>query len=466
MEIRWLDWIASPLLMHAASVVGVVLALVLVSRVLRSPREPAATAAWLAVIILLPLVGVPLYLMFGDRKLRQQLTRKRPIDLPDRERKLQHPVHDMLVSLGIPAASSGNQTKFHDSGEKAWEGLLELLETASSSIDIAIFILADDEVGRALLARLEGKAAEGVNVRLLLDGVGSFKLPSRRLQRLRQLGGRVAWFIPVLHRPMRGKTNLRNHRKIVIVDGQRVWSGGRNLGREYLAESCGEDCWIDLSFSQQGPCTVVYRSIFEADWAFAARESWPPVPALPEDTSNELGRIQVVPSGPDVAGDPLHAALLVACYEARYRICLVTPYFVPDRSLQEALQLAALRGVRVDMVLPERSNHRLADVARSRYLRELAAAGANIWLLPSAMVHAKALVIDKKLGLAGSANLDLRSLFLNFEVVSLFYSETEIRWLEQWMEDLIRQSRLSQPLAVGKGRELIEGIVELLAYQL
>ena len=187
---------------------------------------------------------------------------------------------------------------------------------------------------------------------------------------------------------------------------------------------------------------------------------------MPEDTSNGSGRIQIVPSGPDVAGDPLHAALLVACYEARYRICLVTPYFVPDRSLQEALQLAALRGVRVDLVLPEKSNHRLADVARNRYLRELAAAGANIWLLPRTMVHAKALVIDKKLGLAGSANLDLRSLFLNCEVVSLFYSEAEICWLQQWMEDLIRRSRLRQPLAVGKGRELIEGLVELLAYQL
>ena len=466
MEARWLDWISLPLLLHVASVVGVLLALVLVSRVLRSPREPAATAAWLAVIILLPLVGVPLYLMFGERKLGQQLAGKRLIDLPGADRQLGLPVHDLLVRLGIPAASQGNRSEFHADGEVAWRRLLELLESARSEIDIAIFILGDDEVGRALLACLQRKAAEGVQVRLLLDGVGSFKLPKRTFKGLQQAGGRIAWFIPVLHRPMRGKTNLRNHRKIVIADGQRVWTGGRNLAREYLAESCDEDCWIDLSFTHEGAAAGVYRAIFEADWSYATNEPLRPLPETMEETGRDGGCIQVVPSGPDVDGDPLHAALLVACYEARQRICLVTPYYVPDRGLQEALQLAALRGVQVDLLLPERSNHRLADVARRRYLRELSAAGVRIRLLPGVMVHAKALVIDDALGLAGSSNLDLRSLFLNCEVVSLFYSEAEIRWLQQWMEDLIQQSRLHQPSAAGKGRELIEGIVELLAYQL
>ncbi len=454
------------LLLHGASVVGVLLALVLVSRILRGPREPAATLAWLVVILFVPIVGVPLYLTFGERKLDALLARKRAIVLPAHAGAHPHPVHGLLVSLGIPAATTGNEVIFHADGEEAWRALIELLESARVSIDIAIFILADDSTGSAVLDLLRRRASAGVRVRLLLDGVGSFPLPRRRLRPLIAAGAEVSWFIPVLHRPMRGKTNLRNHRKIVIVDDERLWSGGRNLAREYLAPRYDKDCWIDLSFSHHGPAVMVYRAIFEADWRFATDAPLDDPIVMRIDHAGDTGPVQVTPSGPDVNDDPIYAALLSACYEARGRITIVTPYYVPERGMQEALRLAALRGVEIDMILPARSNHRLADIARGRYLRELTAAGARIWLYPDAMVHAKALVFDDHLAMAGSANLDIRSLFLNCEVVSLFYGADEIRWLSEWLEGLRARSDRHHPEPVGATRELLEGVVELMAYQL
>ncbi len=455
----------SPLLLHLASIIGVLLALVLVSRILRSPREPAATIAWLALIVFLPIIGVPLYLAFGERKLDAALRRKAVIALPEHAGKHPHPVHSLLISLGMPASTTGNRVDFHADGRVAWRALFSLLETARRRIDIAIFILADDEVGKALLACLKQRAEQGVSVRLLLDGVGSFPLPKSRLRPLSDAGVEIAWFIPVIHRPLRGKTNLRNHRKIVIVDDTKAWTGGRNIAREYLGPDCPSDCWTDLSFTQQGPSVASYRAIFEADWCFANDRPAPDAIVLDDTADATEGRVQVVPSGPDIADDPIYAALLTASYEARQRLIAVTPYYIPDRGIQEALRLAALRGIEIDLILPARSNHRLADIARNRYLRELATAGARIWLLPT-MTHAKAVVIDERLALAGSANLDIRSLFLNCEVVSLFYSDAEIRWLSDWLVALRERARRHHPPAVGATRELVEGLVELVAYQL
>ncbi len=186
--------------------------------------------------------------------------------------------------------------------------------------------------------------------------------------------------------------------------------------------------WVDLSFDLQGPLAAQAQHRFNQDWAFATQQAPPPVPqaeAMPPPAPDGAALAQLVASGPDQVDDTLYALLLSGCYTARRRILAVTPYFVPDDSLQMALTLAARRGLQVDLVLPRRSNHRLADVARNRALRELWAAGAHIWLAPH-MVHAKAIVIDDTLALVGSANLDARSLFLNYELMVAFYHAPDI----------------------------------------
>jgi len=358
-------------------------------------------------------------------------------------------------------AGRGNTVSFHEDAQTARQELFTLIDEAQRSIDISMFILANDPLGRDVLSQLTNKAAQGIQVRLLLDGVGSFKLPKVLLRPLAQAGGEIAWFIPVLHRPLRGRTNLRNHRKIDIADSTRVWTGGRNLAQEYLDPDSG---WIDLSFCLQGPAIASYLAIFEADWHFVRNQpADKPAPVSSAPAHEENSRVQVIPSGPDVADDPIYAAVLTACYETRQRIMMVTPCYVPDIGLQEALRLAALRGVVVDMILPETSNQRLADIARNRHLREL---GARIWLLPRVMVHAKALLVDRSFALAGSANLDIRSLFLNYEVMSSFYSASDIDWLARWMETLRERSTQHQPHPAGPLKEILEGVILLGAYEI
>lgn len=455
-----------PGLLYISYVLGVFLAFLFVVQILRSPRIPSATIGWLFAIIFAPFIGIPLYLIFGVRKLNSRIKLKSKMNLPDTIDTHHHPINSLLVSLGIPSSNGDNLVSFHKDGETAYHDLLSLLDCAKQTIDISMFMLKNDYVGRAILFHLENKAAQGVRVRLLLDGVGSFFLPKKRLQTLIKNGGRVAWFIPVLHHPLRGRTNLRNHRKIVIADHDKVWTGGRNLAAEYLRPNCSNTCWIDMSFCQQGSSVFTYQAIFEANWHFATNTYSDCMIDYPQSTSNGNSRVQVVPSGPDVADDPIYAAVLTAFYGAKDHIFIITPYYIPDAGVQEALRLAALRGVAVDLVLPGKSNHRLADIARNRYLRELAESGVRIRLIPDTMIHAKVFVVDKTLAMAGSANFDIRSLFLDYEVMNCFYSKHDIDWLIRWIESLSDRSINYHPRPVGIFKEIVEGLVLLIAYQL
>ena len=206
---------------------------------------------------------------------------------------------------------------------------------------------------------------------------------------------------------------------------------------------------------------------FEEDWAFATERLLPEIPLAPPlpPAENTSALAQLVPSGPDRVDDTILTLLVSAGFTSRRRILAVTPYFVPDPSLISSLALAARRGVQVDLVLPRRSNHRLADFARHRGLRELVAAGARVWLHPR-MVHAKAVVVDEELALVGSANLDGRSLFLNYELMVAFYDRRAVRDFSRWIDERRRESTVYHAERPGVLRELAEGLLLWLAFQL
>ncbi|WP_456448715.1 phospholipase D-like domain-containing protein [Thiolapillus sp.] len=454
-------------LYHLFLALGVLLALFLIAQVLRERRPPAASLAWLLFIVTLPYIAIPLYLTIGIRKIKfnnKSALYSRPTH-SDQTSTI--PDLDLLLdSYGIPEASENNQVIFHTDGEEARTALWDTLDSALKQLDIAIFILADDLLGKQVCEKLKLKAQSGVQVRLLLDGVGSFLLPRHRVRELQEHGVQVLWFIPVLHRPFKGRTNLRNHRKLVLADGQRLWTGGRNLAQEYF-DSIGAQGqpWLDLSFDLQGPGVIQYQELFEEDWRFAGGQT--PIPGtLPPPVSAGKSRTRLLPSGPDMPNDPLQALLLAACFEAQEKIVAVTPYFIPDDPIMEGLCLAARRGISVTLILPEKSNHLLPDIARNRYLRELTTSGATIVLLPQIMCHAKALVVDQRLGLCGSANLDLRSLYLNFEAMTLFYQQDDILWLTHWMKNLASRGIEHKPNTPGTIGLLLEGVVVMLSFQL
>lgn len=462
----WQNVVKWSIAAHLLLVGGGLLMLVLVAGMLRQRRNPATSAAWLMFMLVLPYIGVPLYLLFGTRKLAGLKQRKSHLFMADSAPREppSDPVQRYLQSMHVPPPVAADAIRFHAGAGEARRALLDVLHGAHQSLDVCVFILANDAFGREVLAILSERARDGVQVRLLLDGFGSFLLPKWRLRALLQAGGRVAWFIPVLHRPWRGRTNMRNHRKLAIADGRWVWAGGRNIAADYLDAEANTH-WHDLSFDLQGAAALHYWRLFDADWRFAAHEE-APAPVSSSVSSATGSHVQLIPSGPDMVGDVLHELLVMLVAGARERIQMVSPYYVPGEVLQTVLAVAARRGIAVDLILPANSNHWLADLARNRYLRQLVEAGASVWLFPDAMLHAKAVVIDGRYALAGSANLDLRSLFLNFELMTLFYTPTDIGRLSHSIEALRGKAVLWKPRRPGVIRETLEGLVLLTAYQL
>jgi cardiolipin synthase A/B len=449
---------------------GLFLATLLLGDVLKQRRAPASTAAWLLALVLLPYVGVLLYLLFGARKLarpRQRLGRLPAARYPEVEMPHAHPLDRLLRGLGVAGAVDGNAVQVHADPEHALAALLGKIRSAKQRVLVDMYDLSADAVGVKVFIALTERAAAGVEVKVLVDDIGSLALRSKAARALRHAGGQLVRFRPVTRLAALRIANLRNHRKIVVVDGEHGWSGGRNVAESYLSAFSNPVAWQDFSFSIQGPAARALENIALSDWQFATGERLKPCAAASAADSaaatiDAPARVQVVPSGPDVRDDTWHAALLCACFTAQRRLWLVTPYFVPDEALQNALALCARRGVEIFLIVPRRSDNRIVDWVRTSYLRELQHCGAYVYFYTPRMLHAKLLLVDDNAAAAGTANLDARSLFLNYEVMTVFYSHPEIAavgaYVRALMPDCVQSIK-----RVGWFRETLSAPLRLLA---
>jgi len=455
-------WMAVQLLLPF----GYLLAIMGIAHMLRHRRSPSATIAWLLAFVLLPYVGVIAYLMFGGRKVRSNATRKEPLSLTPAEADERAPANDfdlLLQRFGLPGATRGNQVKMCANGVEGYAGLLQVIESAKRTLFVQTYIFNRDEIGQDVLQRLADKAAAGVSVRVLADGLGSLQTGRSFFEPLVAAGGRFAVFKPVLHIPFRGKTNLRNHRKIAVADARQALAGGMNITGEDMYVEMTSESWQDVSLLVEGPAAWHFEEIFRADWEFATGQ--PLASGHCDDESAEApgdALVQVVPSGPDVAGDPLYAITITAAFRAQQRLWIVTPYFVPDDALVQALTLACRRGVDVRILVPAKSNHPLSDVAGACDLRDIEAAGGTVLGYLPGMVHAKVMLTDDCLAMVGSANMDMRSLFLNYEVMQLNYSRPEIDEVAAWIEALAVDCRRGVAQA-GALRQIAEGLIRVVA---
>jgi cardiolipin synthase len=448
--------------LHSLVIATSVLVYVLTTRAEHERRPPSIAIAWVLGMIAVPYLALPTYLLFGRRKLPRRVllwSGFRPHCI--------HWAEDLIESFGLaPAAPSS--VRLHADGDESASALIATMSSAVDRLDICTYILGNDAFGQQAMQRMIERARSGVRVRLLIDGVGAAQLPDSCFSQLKSAGIQTEIFSPLFARKTPGPRNLRNHRKMVIADGALLWAGGRNLAAEYFIGLKGAKPWGDLSFDLQGQVAAAAARQFEADWIAAGGRPAatsgvrPSAATVPQSTG---GRAQFLPSGPDQAEDTVHALLIDACFHARERLLAVTPYFVPDISLETALRLAARRGVKIDLVLPAVSNHRLADFARNRALRALSAAGVSVHLLPH-MNHAKAVVFDDSLAIAGSVNLDSRSLLLNYECAVVFYGAGEIDWLANWIQALIPEAQPYDARAPGLWRDIGEGLLLTVAYQL
>ena len=456
---------------HALLVAASLLVYVLATRIGHQYRHPSAALAWVLGMVAFPYVTLPLFLLFGTRKYarppRHRFSPERvaaipvPADAPVWATRL-------LAGMELAPAERNGAITFQEDGPQSLQALLALIDSAKHTLELSTFLYRDDAVGQTVMAALERCVQRGVTTRLLLDAVGSFQTPRHQLRQWLRAGVRVRRFMPLLRNPLHGRSNLRNHRKVAVADGARLWSGGRNLAAEYFTDCAGRSAWVDLSFVVHGPLAAQAQAQFLADWHTAGGRPlrFNRVPLRPSANAPQQGALaQWVPSGPDHADDTAHSLLMSGAYQAQQHIRAVTPYFVPDDALLDAWCLACRRGVQVSVLLPARSNHRLADWARERALRQLVAAGAQVWLVPT-MLHAKAVVLDKELALCGSLNLDARSLFLNYEAMAAFYGRAEVQWLSDWFDRQVAQATPYQARRPSWLRDIFEGVVRAVAFQL
>ena len=472
---------------HVAFMAAGLLTYLVVTRVRRQRRHPYAALAWVMGIAAFPYLGLPLFLVFGTRKVVRPATPRQPAPAGPWAALAPLWATRLLAALGVAGARPQAVVRFESDGEAALAQLQRVVGSARHTLDLCTYVLGDDEVGAAVAAALADRARAGVRVRLLIDSIGSLKSAHSHDAMLKNAGVRTRLFMPALGRPGRGRVNLRNHRKLLIADGAVVWSGGRNLANEYFIGRVGEPPWLDLSFAAEGALAAQAQALFDGDWRIArgarqalrlgyaerfARQQALEQPsdaadyaAAPSTDATFTSLAQWVPSGPDFHEDVLHALLVSAAFHAEQRLLLATPYYVPDEAVQEALVLAAKRGLQITLLLPRRSNHRLADWARGRAVRELVEAGVDVRLLP-AMLHAKAVVVDDVLALCGSANLDSRSLFINYEAMAAFYGRAEIDWLADWINAHAAQAEPASAKPPSWLRDIGEGIVATLAFQL
>jgi cardiolipin synthase len=470
----------SQLFSVAVVILDVLIMLVLIPRVVIQRRESAATLAWVLFILLVPIVGALLYAVLGVQRLQRRRSRRQ------RARQRLHASAAALRSelapfrlgaldsvtlaglarsycVGWEATTAGNEVAvFHD-GEEAFQALCEAVAAATRYVHLEYYIFQGDSTGRALLALLTERARAGVEVRLLVDAVGSWRLRRSAVAPLREAGGKFAEFLPVaiFRRPF--SVNLRNHRKIVVIDGQVAFAGGMNIGDEYRSRDPEIGHWRDTHARVRGPAALRLQEVFAEDWYFATGEDCMVERRTPLEPRGGV-LVEVLESGPDRTAETIYHRLFVAITRSEKRVWLTTPYFIPDRAIFVALVTAAQRGVDVRLLLPGWSDHRFVLYAGRAYYPELLQAGVRIFEYGPGMLHAKTMVVDDAWVTIGSANMDRRSFHLNWEANLIFLDPGMASAMASRFErDLARARAIEAPYRPSFPRRFGESTCFLLA---
>ena len=416
-------------------------------------RRPVSTMAWLLALIFLPFVGLLFYFVFGRLRVRRRrrLRSRRAVQPTVATSQLvpmETPLHDLplplrgLVQLALNATDAplrrASTIDLLPVPEGAYEAMEAAMREATRSILLEYYIWRDDTVGNRWIDLLCEKARAGVKVRLLYDDFGCLGTPHALFDRLRAAGGEVLPYGRVrLRLRWNGRINFRNHRKIMVVDGAIGFTGGLNVGDEYLGRAPDGRLWIDLHLRLTGDAVLGLHAIFLEDWLAATGETLDldrDDPRIVKQFLRELLErpvdgssgplVQIIPSGPDtMPGLGIAAQFIAAIATASERCWIATPYFVPDDALNLALKTAALRGVdvRVLVPLPRNNDSRLVSLAARSYYDECLEAGVRIYEFLPGMLHSKYLLVDGTLAAIGSANMDVRSFYINYEVTAMLY---------------------------------------------
>lgn len=450
---EFLDWLPALLVLLDGLVAVLAIAWVLMTK-----SNSTSAVAWCLGILFLPFLGALLFFFFGWQHVHRPLRRKRrhkqsyrgptrfsvaSLEAPDPARSPAEMASIERLSrlaqrFGAAPPSAGNHLEFHFEGAPSFEAMRRAIAGARHHIHLEFFIWQPDGLGREFLELLAGKAREGVIVRLLYDAMGSYRLPASFLRDFHAAGGKSSVFLPLNPLRRRLQVNMRNHRKILVVDGAVGFTGGLNIGDEYLSLSPRFGYWRDTHLLIRGPAVWDLQRIFLEDWSFAAEENvaageHPEAerPYFPPPRADGGYRVQVLESGPDRDLKGIRELTFAAILAARRRLWIASPYFVPDEGLLDALRLAGHMGVDVRLVLQDQPDKWIPQYAARYYWEDMLRAGVRIYQYARGMMHAKVLLVDEDFASVGTANLDNRSMFLNFEVNCLIHSAAAVRELER-----------------------------------
>lgn len=450
-------------------------------------RRPQRALAWLFLSFCCPPLGLAFYYFLGREYWQKRKAFKNPISLSreictylsgkvhivKKAEESGNPHffdHEGLLSL-FSRLSSGhitghNRCRLLLSGHDAYDAMLEAMEAAQEHIHIEFYIFRDEGIGEQFQELMIRKTRQGVKVRLLCDGLGSVGLSRKFVRTLKNSGVEVYFFLPPLVSLLERRFNYRNHRKIVVVDGLIGFTGGLNVGDEYLGKNPEVGYWRDTHLQIEGDAVYNLQTIFLKDWRLASGEGLNHPRFFPGHTCREKEAMLFVASGPDGAIDTSQEMYFAALCSAKKRIWITTPYFIPDPTICRALKNAVLSGVEVKIIIPGKPDNRLVYYASLSYLEDLQDAGVKFYRYTKGFMHAKTMIIDERLATVGSANLDMRSLYSNFELTAVLLRPELIAALASAFEKDNKHSEFIDPVNFRKrGRKvkLIQGLCKLLS---
>jgi cardiolipin synthase len=432
--------------------------------VVRRKSQPAVCLAWLTIIFLIPFVGLAAYLLIGEVRLGYRRTRRHArevdivgkVDRPDIQLRYivqpqieanQQVILHVATRLGGLPVLGGNSTELLTESHLLIDRLVKDIDEAQHHVHLLFYIFVADEVGSRVVTALERAQARGVRCRLLADDVGSRRFLRHMGPALSRQGIEVVPVLPV--NPLRGlfsRFDLRNHRKLAVIDGKVAYTGSQNIVRpDYGKKGPGE--WRDLMVRIVGPSVSQLQAVFLEDWEFETGECIEKSDYFLPPRAHGTTVLQIVPSGPNHPTRVLRDLVVESLHAARISVRIITPYFVPDEALLVALRLAVARGVRVDLIVPVRSDQFWVGLAGEYFIGELLDCGVHIHLHQHGLIHVKAMTVDQDFAMLGSANFDIRSFYLNFELNLLSYDLDLNGLLRFYLAACIQESKEIDPLA-------------------
>ena len=440
-------------------------------------RDPSKTMTWLLIFILLPGVGLLIYAIFGRNLRKRKMLKTQKLATSIKEENLfenlkeieelvkleKESIHQnrilcdsednyakkkvvsLLLNTGMFPFTTNNKVEVYRDGNEKFDKLIKDIKEAKDHIHLEYFIIKESDIGRKIRDALIEKAKEGVEVRIIYDDVGCWRCWFHRkfFNEMRASGIQIEPFIPDKFPILGGKLNYRNHRKIAVIDGIIGYTGGINIGDEYLGKNKRFGYWRDTHIRIEGTSAYMLQMIFLIDWYYTNKEVLLDKKYFPKADYCGESMIQVVASGPDSDWEAIHYAYFSAISQAKKNIYIETPYFIPDESILRALKSAALSGVDVRIIFPKIADHKIVNTASYSYFGDILRSGGKVYLYNKGFIHSKVVIIDDKIFSTGSANMDLRSFMLNFEINAFIYDKEVIKVVtEDFFEDMKNSEEL------------------------